>query len=61
MEGEGAVDTTRSILCDFCGTHRASGVWGRHLYCWECFHKQEPPDTPIEEFEQGLEDLLAEP
>jgi hypothetical protein len=35
-------------------------VWGRHLYCWECLHKQDPPDTPIEEFEQGLDDLLTD-
>jgi hypothetical protein len=57
--GEGAMDITRSIPCEFCG-NKAAGVWGRHLYCWDCFQKKEPPDTSVEEFAQRLDDLLAD-
>jgi hypothetical protein len=53
------MDITRSIPCDFCG-NKAAGVWGRHLYCWDCFQKKESPDTSVEEFEQRLDDLLAD-
>jgi hypothetical protein len=53
------MDIHRSIPCDFCD-HKAVGVWGRHLDCWECFHKREPANMPVEEFEQGLEDLLTD-
>ena len=52
------MDITRSIPCDFCGVNRASGVWGRHLYCWTCFQNQEPPDTSVEEFERWVDELL---
>jgi hypothetical protein len=59
VRGEGARVITRSIPCNFCG-NKAAGVWGHHLYCWDCFQKKEPPDTSVEEFEQQLEDLLTD-
>ena len=50
----------RSIIpCDFCD-NKACGVWGDHLYCWDCFQRREPPDTTLDEFEKGIEAFLAQ-
>jgi hypothetical protein len=46
-----------TISCDFCG-NKACGVWGSHLYCMDCFLSREQPDTPVDEFEKGIEEFL---
>jgi hypothetical protein len=48
-----------TISCDVCG-NKACGVWGYHLYCWDCFLTREQPDTPVDEFEQGIEAFLEQ-
>jgi len=49
--------TRTTIPCDVCG-NKACGVWRYHLYCVDCFLTREQPDTPLDEFEKGLEDFL---
>ena len=46
-----------TIPCDFCD-NKACGVWGDHLYCWDCFLTREQPDTTVDEFEKGIEEFL---